>query len=84
MPGPNCGCYDLGTNWETVGREVRNVMTFCIGLKHLFESKNGQGMVEYGLIIGLVAIVVVGTLAILGGQLNTIFQNIVTALTGGS
>lgn len=36
----------------------------------------GQGLVEYALIIALVAIVVIGTLILLGPQIASIFQNI--------
>ena len=39
-------------------------------------NKKGQGMVEYGLIIGLVAIVVIGALIALGGGLNGLFEGI--------
>jgi pilus assembly protein Flp/PilA len=36
----------------------------------------GQGLVEYALIIALVAVVVIGTLILLGPQIASIFQNI--------
>lgn len=36
----------------------------------------GQGLVEYALIIALVAIVVIGTLILLGPQIASIFQNV--------
>lgn len=39
-------------------------------------GQNGQGLVEYALIIALVAIVVIGTLILLGPQIAAIFQNI--------
>jgi pilus assembly protein Flp/PilA len=38
--------------------------------------EHGQGLVEYALIIALVAIVVIGTLILLGPQIASIFQNI--------
>ena len=38
-------------------------------------NRKGQGMVEYGLIIGLIAIVVIAALTALGGGLNGIFEN---------
>lgn len=40
----------------------------------------GQGLVEYALIIALVAIVVIGALILLGPQIATIFDNINSAL----
>lgn len=45
-------------------------------LSQMMKSKKGQGMVEYGLIIGLIAIVVIVALTALGGGLNSIFENI--------
>ena len=36
----------------------------------------GQGLVEYALIIALVAVVVIGTLILLGPQISSIFQSI--------
>jgi pilus assembly protein Flp/PilA len=44
------------------------------------KDEKGQGMVEYGLIIGLVAIAVIVVLGLLGGGLTTKFQAIVDAL----
>jgi pilus assembly protein Flp/PilA len=38
-------------------------------LKRFLNDENGQGMVEYGLIIAVVALVVVGGLSLLGGDL---------------
>ncbi|NLE24462.1 MAG: Flp family type IVb pilin [Clostridiaceae bacterium] len=45
-------------------------------VSRMMKSKKGQGMVEYGLIIGLIAIVVIVALGALGGGLNDIFENI--------
>jgi len=42
--------------------------------------ENGQGLVEYALILVLVAIVVIVTLAILGPTIGKIFSNVVRAL----
>lgn len=36
----------------------------------------GQGLVEYALIIALVAVVVIGTLVLLGPQIASIFHNL--------
>lgn len=51
-------------------------------LKSLMTSKKGQGMVEYGLIIGLIAIVLITVLSAMTGALSGIFTKISTALTG--
>lgn len=40
------------------------------------ESEEGQGLVEYALIIALVAILLVAALTALSGQLTAVFSNI--------
>ena len=40
----------------------------------------GQGMIEYGLIIALIAVVVIATLLLLGGQINGLFHSILNNL----
>lgn len=42
----------------------------------LREQERGQGLVEYALIIALVAILLVGALTALNGQLGSVFSNI--------
>lgn len=44
------------------------------------ESEEGQGLVEYALIIALVAILLVVALTTLNGQLSAVFSNISSAL----
>lgn len=46
----------------------------------LFKDESGQGMAEYGLILALVALVVIGALTLLGGGLDTIFGNVTDKL----
>ncbi|MDR0533480.1 MAG: Flp family type IVb pilin [Verrucomicrobiales bacterium] len=48
-------------------------------LVHL-KSKKGQTLVEYGLILALVAIVVIAVLTALGGKLTNIFNSVSTTL----
>jgi pilus assembly protein Flp/PilA len=43
-------------------------------------TARGQGLVEYALIIALVAIVVIAALVLLGPAISSIFVNINTAL----
>lgn len=52
------------------------MMMYLFNLLQMMKSKKGQGMVEYGLIIGLIAIVVIIALTALGGGLKGIFENI--------
>jgi pilus assembly protein Flp/PilA len=50
--------------------------------KRLWNDEEGQGMVEYGLIIALVSIVVIAALVLVGDELVTVFNGIVTTLQG--
>lgn len=50
--------------------------------RRLWADEDGQGMAEYGLIIALVAIAVIGALTALGGGLNSIFGKIKETLDG--
>jgi pilus assembly protein Flp/PilA len=43
-------------------------------------GEKGQGLVEYALIIVLIAIVCIAGLRLLGPQVNTVFNNITTEL----
>jgi pilus assembly protein Flp/PilA len=45
-------------------------------LKRLFYEEDGQGMVEYGLIIALIAVAVIVALGALGGGIKDIFENV--------
>ncbi|MCR5629262.1 Flp family type IVb pilin [Eubacterium sp.] len=40
------------------------------------KDENGQGMVEYGLIIALIAIVVIAALTILGPKIAALFNQV--------
>lgn len=51
-------------------------------IKRLWSEESGQGLAEYGLILGLVALAVVGLLTTMGGSLESIFTKISTKLTG--
>ena len=42
--------------------------------------EEGQGMVEYALILVLVAVVVITILAILGGQIGSVFSRVTSGL----
>ncbi|NPV52389.1 MAG: Flp family type IVb pilin [Firmicutes bacterium] len=45
-------------------------------LKRLLHEESGQGMVEYGLILALVAVVVIAALTLLGGKLKDLFNKL--------
>ncbi|MBR7073153.1 MAG: Flp family type IVb pilin [Eubacterium sp.] len=43
-------------------------------MSHFIKDENGQGMVEYALLIGLVAVVTVFLIAMIGTKLKDIFS----------
>ena len=45
------------------------------------KKEDGQGMVEYALLIGLIAVVVIVVLVVLGDTIADFFQSIVDTLT---
>ena len=51
-------------------------------VKRLVCEEEGQGLAEYALILVLIAIVVIGVLELLGGQISDVFQQITTGLGG--
>jgi pilus assembly protein Flp/PilA len=52
-------------------------------LRNFFAREEGQGLVEYALILVLIAIVVIGILTVLGNQVSTVFGEISTGLQEG-
>ncbi|MBP7330951.1 MAG: Flp/Fap pilin component [Firmicutes bacterium ADurb.Bin373] len=48
--------------------------------KRLWAEETGQGMAEYGLILALVAVVVIGALVALGGGIGDKFGEVTTEL----
>ena len=51
-------------------------------LRGFATRQEGQGMVEYALILVLVSIVVIVVLLTMGKQIENVFSNVVTALSG--
>ena len=47
------------------------------------QNEEGQGLVEYALILVLVAVVVIVVLAILGPTIGNIFSNVINGLQAG-
>ena len=43
-------------------------------MKNFLKNEAGQGMVEYGLIIALVAVVVIGAITLLSGGITNTFK----------
>ena len=45
-------------------------------LKNLVVEEEGQGMTEYGVVLGVIAVAVVGTLVTLRGEIETMFSDV--------
>jgi pilus assembly protein Flp/PilA len=54
----------------------RNIM-----VRSFFAKEEGQGLVEYALILVLIAIVVIGILTLLGNKVSQVFSTINSGLT---
>lgn len=52
-------------------------------LRDIWNEEEGQGLVEYGLILALISIVVIAALTLVGGGLNTIFGEVKDELNSG-
>ncbi|GAA3639283.1 Flp family type IVb pilin [Microlunatus ginsengisoli] len=51
-------------------------------IKQFISDDEGATAVEYGLMVGLIAAVIVGTVAALGTRLDTLFGEVNTAIGG--
>jgi pilus assembly protein Flp/PilA len=50
--------------------------------KRVLKNEDGAALVEYGLLVGLIAVVCIGAITILGGTINGYFVAINAALAG--
>ncbi len=49
-------------------------------LRNFFAREEGQGLVEYALILVLIAIVVIGILTVLGNRVSAVFSEVNSGL----
>ena len=65
-----------------MNRVLAQILTFPTWLEARFEKRNERGAtaVEYGLLVGLIAIVIIVAVTALGGKLNTLFNSITSKL----
>ena len=50
--------------------------------RNFFKDESGQGMVEYGLILALIAVVVITALSLMGEKVDGIFDQVNEKLDG--
>jgi pilus assembly protein Flp/PilA len=65
-------------HWQRLAKNLAERR--IIRMKKFFMNEEGQGMVEYGLIIALVAVVVIAAIALLGNGVKNTFGNITNTL----
>lgn len=53
-------------------------------VKTFFTDEEGASAIEYGLIIGLIAVALIVVLGLLGGGLDTLFQSATDEVTGAA
>jgi pilus assembly protein Flp/PilA len=56
------------------------IQMFIHKLMNPLANKEGATAVEYGLMVGLIAVVIIATVTLLGQNLNTLFGYVQTAL----
>jgi len=49
-------------------------------LKNRLQDEKGATAVEYGIMVGLIAVVIIIAVTTLGGQLNSMFTNVTSSL----
>ena len=55
-------------------------MSLIYRLRTAVQDEQGQDLLEYALLVALIALVAVGAVQLAGGSVKTIFTNIATAL----
>ena len=58
------------------------ILEAVVMLRTFFSREEGQGLVEYALILVLIAIVVIAILTLLGRRVSTVFSTINSGLGG--
>jgi pilus assembly protein Flp/PilA len=59
---------------------TRRLISLHLRAVRALDRDRGATAVEYGLIVALIAAVIVGIVGTLGGQINTAFTNVSTAI----
>jgi pilus assembly protein Flp/PilA len=65
---------------KILGGGFNMLMNFKNKVVSVLKKEEGQGMVEYALLVGLIAVVVIAALVLLGPAIKVKFDAIVTSL----
>jgi len=71
---------------RVAGAREKRHMNFIINkvsqVRALFKNEEGQDLLEYALLIALIALVAVGAVTAAGGKVGTVFQAIADSIPG--
>jgi len=59
-----------------------NFLMLCVRIQNLLNREEGQDLIEYALVVALIAFAATAGMSTLAGDINTAFGNIGTTLTG--
>ena len=59
-------------------------MNFIKSLRSFIRDEEGQDLLEYALLIALIALVCVGAVALAGSRVSTVFSNIANQIPAGT
>ena len=59
-----------------------SMLAFIAGVKDKLESEKGATATEYGLLVGLIAVALVGAVGTFGGNLSDFFDEIAVTVRG--
>lgn len=57
-----------------------SMLAFVAGVKDKLGSEKGATATEYGLLVGLIALIIVGGVGLFGGALNSFFSGLATTV----
>lgn len=62
---------------------IATLQTLGFNLKNRLRGEKGATAVEYGIMVGLISVVIIAAVILLGGQLDTLFDKITGKLAPG-
>ena len=71
----------MGTEYTGEKEKQVSLTEAYLRVRNWLEAQEGQGLVEYGLIIALVAVALVGALTLLKNDITAVFTSIGGSLT---
>ena len=81
MYQPNAEKQNLGLGEITMKNAMYKLSARIENLKAVLLQENGQDLIEYALVVSLIAFAAVAGMGTLAGDINTAFENIGTKLT---